>query len=463
MAVETQPKTLRYVLVIARRGASEILISAGESSLSLPWFGVVATERLAEQFVSAVRKCYALTSYCLWSNHAPLATNGARLKPYAVLETVGRDELPLGMSWIHLPELVSHPALRSADQAVLRQVLEELDVHAATRDAYPFTRPGWIDDLFAWVERQTRPLHLTGHFQQLNASPTFSLIRIETTGTAVWFKATGESKAHERAVTVTLKRLLQEFLPPILAVHPTWNGWLSEEVQGRTLDRATARDWATAARTLAEIQIASRGDTNTLLESGCKELRLPRLAGQIAPFLERMSELMALQPAEPPRILRASEFNELGACLRTAFAELERLGWPDTLGHLDPNPRNILVSHSDCRFLDWAEGSVGHPLLTFEYLSEHARRNLGHCGAISEELLTAYAGPWQSYISPAVLARSLAISPLVAVFTCAVADNRWRSPESLRNRSVAGYFRSLTRRAYREAANLVARSARCPA
>jgi hypothetical protein len=464
MAVETQPETLRYILVITRRGASEVLISTGESSWSLASVGVPRGERLAEQVVRLVRKRHALDSYCLWSNHSPLGSNGAPVNPYAVLETVGCDDLPLGPSWIRLPESVSYPALRQSDQAVLRHVLEELKLHAATPDAYPFARPGWIDDLFAWVELQIQPLHLTGHFQQLNASPTFSLIRIETTAAAVWFKATGEPNAHERDVTVTLNHLFPDFLPRIVGVHPTWNGWLAEEGRGRTLDRATDIDeWAAVARSLAQMQIASRRETHALLESGCRDLRLGYLAGQIAPFLKRMVEVMATQPAKPPETLDHSEISELGGCLNDTFAELEQCGWPDTLGHLDPNPRNILVSEHGCRFLDWAEGSVGHPLFTFEYLREHARRNLVPSDAISEKFLTAYAGPWQSFISPDVLTLSLEISPLLAVFACAVADARWRSPESLRNRSVAGYFRSLTRRAYREAVNLVARRSRCPA
>ena len=82
------------------------------------------------------------------------------------------------------------------------------------------------------------------------------------------------------------------------------------------------------------------------------------------------------QAKRPPEILTEFEINTLGERLCDALEELASLRIPSTLGHLDPNPRNIVVSPGGCCFLDWAAGSVTHPLLTFEYVCEHARRRL---------------------------------------------------------------------------------------
>jgi hypothetical protein len=57
----------------------------------------------------------------------------------------------------------------------------------------------------------------------------------------------------------------------------------------------------------------------------------------------------------------------------------------------------------------------------------------------------------------------MAISPLVAVFTAAVVDQQWHSVDPLKHPRVAGYFRGLTRRMFREANQMVQGSERCRA
>jgi hypothetical protein len=114
-----------------------------------------------------------------------------------------------------------------------------------------------------------------------------------------------------------------------------------------------------------------------------------------------------------------------------------------------------------CCFLDWAEGCVSHPFLTFEYLREHARRRLGEDGAAIERIAAAYLGPWQSEYSPEIVRQAMVLSPLVAVFGAAVNDSALRSVDPLQNARVAGYFRSLTRRMFREAAEITKGKERC--
>ena len=112
-------------------------------------------------------------------------------------------------------------------------------------------------------------------------------------------------------------------------------------------------------------------------------------------------------------------------------------------------------------FLDWAEACVTSPLLTFEYLREHmARSGIGKPAA-GECLAAAYLRLWTSFYSPDELRRALALSPLVAVFAYAMANDSWCSPYSVQNPKLAGYLRSLTRRMYREAIRAAERSELC--
>lgn len=140
---------------------------------------------------------------------------------------------------------------------------------------------------------------------------------------------------------------------------------------------------------------------------------------------------------------------------------LESFHLPDTLGHADFNPGNILVSPDRCVFLDWAEGSVAHPFLTFEYLRQHVARSSVREPAASERITAAYLAPWGAFYPPEILRRALAIASLIAVFAYAVNCDAWRSLETLRNPRAAGYLRSLTRRMFRESVLAAERSVPC--
>jgi hypothetical protein len=112
-------------------------------------------------------------------------------------------------------------------------------------------------------------------------------------------------------------------------------------------------------------------------------------------------------------------------------------------------------------FLDWAEGCVTHPLVTFEYLREHLRRNRPTDAHAIESLFAAYMSPWQSLVSPDDLKQATQFSALVAVFAYAVGTNTWRSREALLKPAIAAYLRSLTRRMHREAVELAGRREAC--
>src|SRR6266436_3476410 len=92
---------------------------------------------------------------------------------------------------------------------------------------------------------------------------------------------------------------------------------------------------------------------------------------------------------------------------------LESFHLPDTLGHIDLNPGNILVSAESCVFLDWAEGCVSNPCLTFEYFRQHWERSSLEGPAVGARITAAYLLPWQAFFSLEELRRAVAIAPLV--------------------------------------------------
>lgn len=454
-----------FRVILTRNRGAEILLEREGCGWRLPRLGVPSRRRWAELLTAETWEKWRIESCCLFFPSLRDSSDNALGTNTVVMEAAKEaDGAPTKMHWESSPLALREAALRADDCRALRGALEEMGRYLAEPQRGAFARTGWIQELFGWVQELVGPLglRLTSRFRQFNASPTFSLLRIETSDAALWFKATGEPNVHELPVTQALSHLFPRYVPELLGVHELWNGWLTREAPGSTLDSFTALPaWTRAARALAELQIASIGKSAALLESGCKDLRLPQLIEHVDPFLARVSGLMAMQTKRPPAVLTDAELRFLGRELKDACAALEEFGLPETLGHLDFNPGNILVSQAGCVFLDWAEGCVTHPLLTFEYLREHLKHHFAQDADALESIGVSYLEPWRAFGSPADLARGLSLSPLVAVFAYAAGTPAWRAPELLAEPAVAAYLRSLARRMHREALRIRERSKPC--
>jgi ADP-ribose pyrophosphatase YjhB (NUDIX family) len=452
-----------YRLIVTRRNASEILLVRGSSAWTLPRVAIQPRQRVAEQLVSELNRESGLEAYCLFiPNPVTSGRNGGETE-CAVMESVRQNDRARDETcW--MPSSAGADCRDAREAQAIRESLEELDAYVREEKTGPFARPGWLRELFRWTEEQVAPLGLriTGGFRQLNASPTFSLIRLETNDGALWFKATGEPNAHELTVSLLLARLFPTHVPRILGIHRSWNGWLSAEVSGTALHEISdCFTWERVAGELAELQIASIGKSRELLEGKCKDLRVAEVVKFIEPFLDRMADFMTAQEKKSPAPLLNSELASLGEGLKESCSLLQSFGLPDTLGHIDFNPGNILVSSERCVFLDWAEGCVTNPLITLEYLRRHMERGGVVEPAADARLCAAYLRPWTGLFSWDDLRQAMAAAPPVAVFVHAIAGDAWRTLDPVSNPGQAGYLRSLTRRMYRDAVRAAEGSALC--
>jgi hypothetical protein len=452
-------------LIITRCDGSEILFSLSEScGWALPWTEILPSHRVAAQLTAEIQARWGLKSYCLFVSDLGASTENAGGN-YAVLDLIDHnDKLPRGTCWMPYVASGYQHDDRVGDTYAIRESRRNLDSFVSGSKMGPFGKPGWLRELFAWSQERlsSSGLSVSGNIRQFNASPTSSLIRLETNGPAVWFKSAGGLDAHELRITRFLTRHFPGNLPPILGTHPSWNAWLSEEVSETTLDQFTELCvWERVAQDLAELQVASIGKGAELLRSGCKDLTIPKLIAAIDPFVTRMGEFMAMQQKPAPPTLTHSELLFLADRLKQVCSLLQGREFPDTLGHSDFNPGNILISGERSVFIDWAEACLGNPFITFEYLREHARRSHPDNTTASASIAAAYFRPWRSILSPERIAIALGAAPVVAVFSYALTDNSWLSPETLNNLPLAGYLRSLTRRMYREAVHQLKRSQEC--
>ena len=453
--------TETYRIIITRRDITEILVLPNGTNWTLPRVEIRKHQRVAEQVTAEAQKVTGLETFCLLvPDGVSPGRNGTMC---AVLECVKHNEsAPAGSCW--MPVNAGTECRDAEEAAAVKDAFAELAAYTSGDKPGPFAKPGWMVELFRWASEQTAPLglRLTGNFQQFNASPTFNLLHLETTGVPLWFKASGEPNAHELPVTLLLARLFPDYVPRILGVHAAWNGWLSAEAEGRPLDELTEISaWERAAESLAELQIDSMGMSVELVEGHCKDMRLLEVETHIDPFLIRMGEFMRFQEKTSPAPLSQEELVSLAEGLRESCSLLRSFGFPDTIGHLDCNPGNILVSGECCVFLDWAEACVTNPMITFEYLRRHLERSGIQTEAAGSRIAAAYIRPWTAFFAPEDLRRAIAAVPPVAAFVYAVACDAWRSLDPASNPAIAGYFRSLTRRMYRDAVLAAERSERC--
>jgi hypothetical protein len=366
------------------------------------------------------------------------------------------------MDWFPVHNAISH-LLKNKKYGVLESSYLKATNWMSAGDAEPFSRVGWLSNLQDWIKTVIYPLGMElKDFEQLNGSETFSLIRFETTQHPVWFKAVGKPNLHEFPITVALAKLFPEYMPPLLATRPACNGWLMADAGAPPLNEMEELPaWEGAAAALADLQIDSIGKRDELLAAGSRDLRTGTLLELVDPFLEVIADLMQQQTKVPPAIMSRKELFDLGATIKNALCCLEAVGIPDTLGHSDFNPGNILVGSERCVFIDWVEAHVSHPFLTFEYLVSHLRKGYPALTRFEDTIRSSYVQRWQSVALPEHVSEAFLFSPLVAVFAYAVAGNSWREPERLEIPQVPGYLRSLTRRMKQEADSIQRRRAEC--
>jgi hypothetical protein len=441
---------LHRVILLASNG-SQVLVRHDHAHLDLPAVPIPRHQRVA-----FMRREWSQDAVSLFALN-PCSRECERR--YQVAESTATQRSTVaGFRWVSVSSLQESRFEAPADYKAIASALAQCEEYAAGRGHGPFGQLGWFAELTEWVRDRISPAGLTlnGRFTQLNACPTFSLVRFETNGPAIWFKAVGEPNLREYPITLALAKYFPAFVPRVIARREGWNGWLAVEVEGtHPTESSDIGVWTRVATTLADFQIASVGQTLHLLDAGCRDARVCSLSKLVEPFLECMAELMERQTKESPPHLSRNQLLALRTQLQDILSEARNSGIPNAIGHLDFNPGNIVANRDRCIFLDWAEAYAGHPFLTLQYLLERLRRHRQPDNSWETAITSAYLNNWRSFASPSEITKSLSLSPLLAAFAYAACGGAWRDPTCANRPEVARHLRSLTRRVKREAELLV--------
>jgi hypothetical protein len=452
--LQHQSAKASYHLLIVRGEGSEFLFFRNGATYSLPTVSAYLDKRIAPQLLSQIKRKWKISACCLFERRTFGLGSNSSAQHLAVLEWLGQSGERLDESaWqslrANMPCGLSGTVGRQTKDA-----LHELDLYRNRSKWGPFARPGWLPELLRWTEGLLNA-KTTLEFRQLTVGPGSCLIQMSAGDSRVWFKAPGPFCPQELPITVSLSKLFPEYLPEILAVHTGWSGWLAREISAPTLDQCHHLSaWQFAAANLAKLQMESMGRSAELLNASCRDLRLTKLIELISPFVSCMAELVSrTQRPSPEGFLSPSEFAWLATHLEEACRSLAARNLPDTLGNVDFNPGNILISKSSCHFLDWAEACVSSPLITFHFLIEHAKHAFPNDPTALSLLADSYGRQWCALCSPTELEEMLTWSSLVAIFAYGVASDAWSSPEKLQDRALCDYYCNLVRRMHRVAAS----------
>lgn len=461
--MNSQPQSERenWRAIVFNSDGTMVRLKVSEGGFVFPSVEIPRWERLAENLTAALEQQWGCEAVCLFT--LDRLQDGGTNDSYEVMECWRDDAHSSDTVWKLRQSLTSESFEDPAEYRILERCFEQL-VRYERDPSSPFARRGSFTRVRNWTRDAIRPfgLELETSFRQYNSSESFSLIRFETNGPATWFKAVGEPNLREFPITLKLAALLPGFLPGVLATRPEWNAWLSREVEGTNLgETKAAAVWERAAAKLAKLQIDSISKVDSILDAGAHDLRTDRLLDSVDPFFEVVAGLMEEQTKVCPPALRREELGLLKLRLEDALTLVGDFGIPHTLGHLDLNPSNIVVTTDGCVFLDWAEAYVGLPIFSLEYLLEHFRREVGRDPVLESSFVDAYRAPWRQFLSDDVTSEAFALAPLTAVFAYATATQAWRDEEKLRDAKTGGYFRSLARRMNREAIQLIERRPAC--
>ena len=459
-----EPEHESYRVIVLSPDGKDILVVPDGNQFALPSVEIPRWQRVAENLAEVAKADWGEEVVCLFELDDLPGTHDAGIHYQAVehWRTVGVPKIPT--RWIPVEGLSKDSLISPDDYLAIQRSRLQCNGGGKTSSVGPFAALGWFKEVRTWIEGVLEPLgfHLNGNFRQLNACPTFSLIRFETDGPALWFKAVGEPNQREFPITCVLSRLFPGYVPGMVAARSDLNAWLMREAAGPLLsDVQEEALWEKAAAALAQLQIDSVDHGAEILTTGARDVGVTALSNMVEPFVETMTRLMEQQTKTPPERLDRTQLHVLGDRIQAALEALEVLGIPETLGHLDLNPGNIVASPVRCVFLDWAEAYVGNPFLTFQYLLEHFRRDHRKDSSQEPQVMESYAAPWHRILSHEAIDACLDMAPLLAVFSYLCGTGMLSDGERLKQAEFVGYLRGLARRMDREARTWVDRRRKC--
>jgi aminoglycoside/choline kinase family phosphotransferase len=260
----------------------------------------------------------------------------------------------------------------------------------------PWTLPGWYERACAWIDRaladaQRSPATAIVQHRHWGIS---SVMRVETEGGRVWFKAVSEHFRREPSATAFIAGLAPDAAPGVVA----WDageGWmLLDDLHGDAAPDEHGHRMA--YERLAELQAMTGGRHHELLAAGCVRRPLIEIPGDLANVLDDPMFAEWL-PVDSGRAARIVDW------LVAAVERVEQLGLPDVLVHGDFHPGNVRLVDERPEpgrmvIFDWSDAAIAKPFVDVMTWATW----LTHDASARDALWQSFADVWADVLPPAV-------------------------------------------------------------
>ena len=287
MATAIQGEHETYRVIVLSPDGKDILVVPDGGRFALPSVEIPLWQRVAENLTESVKAGWGEEIVCLFELSELAGTHGTGIH-YQVARHWGTAGVPqIPTKWMPVAALSKDLLTDVTDHSAIQQSIAQCSADGETSPGGPFTCLGWFDELREWIEEVIEPLgfHLNGRFRQLNASPTFSLIRFETDGPALWFKAVGEPNQREFPITCVLSQTLS-WLCARCGGNTTRLEWMAHARGCRATPFRCARGSPLGENRCGlwlELQIDSIGHGAQILAAGARDLGVTALSKMVEP------------------------------------------------------------------------------------------------------------------------------------------------------------------------------------
>lgn len=306
--------------------------------------------------------------------------------------------------WVGRSDLDRLPLADEPHRELLDRYLDSLERGAAPPERPPWARPGWLDDVRAWIEREAAQLgHTVTGIEQVKHWSISSVLRVTTDGPDLYFKVPARLPlfADEGALTARLAERFPDHVLAPLAVESE-QGWILLPEFGELFDfwGAPLELRCEMLRRFAELQRRSASIADELLEDGCLDRRLDVLERQVGQLLDEPAAVAQLTPEE------VAALREQKPALQEVCRRLAGLDLPATLVHGDLHVLNVARHDGKLVYFDWTDACIAHPfidLISLQWEDEAGRA----------AMLSAYLEPWEGVESPERMLEAVGLAAVV--------------------------------------------------
>jgi hypothetical protein len=443
--MEANPDVVEYRVVLVDPASRRVLGQAGGSTFRVLRVSIPVRARVARHLGTEMLRKWGIRVVIL-----DFLSTGEDGDPCVVAELLTTIS-PLHFSAASADE-VPNDELSDHERMHLQRVL-------GNNVTSPFSRIGWMEEAITWIERATgRRLCSEGGVEQHNAGGPFALLRLRMEdGSKYWLKATGAPNTHERQMTSSLSTLCPPCLPNIVAEKPEWNAWLMTGEAYCLTSLPTDPDdllrlLGQAAKSLAELQIETVGRESLLFAAGAFDQRLDVVRVNANGLFAFVAEAMSLQTSTKVPRIAAGRLKEIREIFERLCDHVQPLNIPSTILHGDMNLGNLLFTEERCQLIDWCEGYVGHPLVTFQHLLLlNPIEDLAVKAWVTDALKEIYFAAMSTICDPRNLREGFTWMAFLAAASVLYGRGNWPLADLRGDSARLGYARSIARQMDRSA------------